>query len=447
MYSILGSIVRHFYILQFCDRSTRPLLHHRTSNFVTNTPPTLPVCRRTLVIYTFTFISFALAIQIKTMPWKNRSTTVVPEPDKDLEEKQKSPIRWAKFETQLIVEWFCTRDGNGVRVNYDLWTAENHSDAAEKMISHTGLIVKAGVTKKKTTDKMVDMIKQYKDVRHAIEQSRWSIAIGGVDVISHENRELQTGTSKTAKELIFKRCLWYYEYEEWYYDHPAVNPPAIIELEQPKCCDGQAVNNFELGCYDKDLHKGKSSPAASGRLSDQDGDEDIVQDIEDESDSSSLHPVLSQIAQEDRRAAKKQVKDVPVSSDYNIYLLINLTYDESYSNLFRNLLVYLRKRYHRQTGNVLLPIQIRNQINLLSQKLNQKNPKYHATPKINDQNAPDLILLILPKEETHNQLVKNDIRKHSLVCLKHLYKKLKFWTNVKGKRQSLTMSDKVNQLD
>ena len=83
------------------------------------------------------------------MPWKNRSTTVVPEPDKDLQEKQKSPIRWAKFETQLIVEWFCTRDGNCVRVNYDAWTTGNHSDAAEKMISHTRLIVKAEVTKKK----------------------------------------------------------------------------------------------------------------------------------------------------------------------------------------------------------------------------------------------------------------------------------------------------------
>ncbi len=56
------------------------------------------------------------------MPRKNRSTTVVPEPDKDLQEKQKSIIRWEKFETQLIVEWFCTRDGNGVRVNYDAWT-------------------------------------------------------------------------------------------------------------------------------------------------------------------------------------------------------------------------------------------------------------------------------------------------------------------------------------
>ena len=97
-------------------------------------------------------------------------------------------------------------------------------------------------------------------------------------------------------------------YEKLYYDHPAVNPPAIIESEQPTRRDKQAVNKFELGGYDKDLHEGKSSSVASGRLSDQDGDENIVQDIEDESDSSSLHSDLSQIAREDRRAAKNKLR-------------------------------------------------------------------------------------------------------------------------------------------
>ena len=232
------------------------------------------------------------------MPWKNRSTTVVPESDKDLQEKRKSSIGWAKFETQLIVEWFCTRDENGVRVNYDAWTIRNHSDAAKKMLSYTGLIVKAGVTKKRATDKMVDMIKQYKDLKHTIEQSGWGTGIDGVDGISHENRELQTRTCKTANELIFKRCPWYYEYEELYCNHPSVNPPAIIELEQPTRRDGQAVNDFELGGYERDLHEGKSPPAAFGELSDQDGDEDIVQDNEYETDSSSLHSVLLQIAQD-----------------------------------------------------------------------------------------------------------------------------------------------------
>ncbi len=152
---------------------------------------------------------------------------------------------------------------------------------------------------------MVDRTKQYKDLRYTIEQSRWGTRIDRVDGISHENRELQTGSCKTAKEIILKRCPWYYEYEELYCNHPAVNLPAIIESEQPTRRDGQAVNDFELGGYDRNLYEEKWSPAASGGLSDQDEDEVIGQDNEDESDSSSLHPILLQIAREDRRAAKK----------------------------------------------------------------------------------------------------------------------------------------------
>lgn len=37
------------------------------------------------------------------------------------------------------------------------------------MLNQIGLIVKAKVTKKKVLDKLVDMIKQYKDLRYIIE--------------------------------------------------------------------------------------------------------------------------------------------------------------------------------------------------------------------------------------------------------------------------------------
>lgn len=218
----------------------------------------------------------------------------------------------------MIVEWFCTRNENGVRVNYDAWTTGNHSDAAEKMLDQTGLVIKAGVTKKKATDKMVDMIKQYKDLRHTIEQSGWGTGLDGVDGISHEDHELQTGTCKTAKELVPKRCPWYYEYEELFCDHPGVSPPTLIESQQPTRRDGQIVNDIELGGYDKDFQEGESPLPDSGGLSDQNGEEDVVQDNEDESDSSSFHSVLSQIARDNRRAAKMPTKNAAVISDNEV---------------------------------------------------------------------------------------------------------------------------------
>lgn len=74
------------------------------------------------------------------------------------------------------------------------------------MLNQTGLVVKVGVIKEKATEKMVSMIKQYKDLRHTIEQSGWRTGLDGANGISHEDRGLQTGSCKTAKELIPNRC-------------------------------------------------------------------------------------------------------------------------------------------------------------------------------------------------------------------------------------------------
>lgn len=261
------------------------------------------------------------------MPRKGRSVKNLPEPEKNSPEKRKSSIRWAIFETQLIVEWFCTRKENGVRVNYDAWATGNYSEAAEKMLNQTGLVMKPGVTKKKAADKMIYMIKQYKDLRNIIEQSGWGTGLDGVDGISHEDHELKTGSFKTAKDLILQRCAWYYEYEELFCDHPGVNPPTLIESEQPTRRDGQIINDFELGEYDKDLQEGDSPLQDSGGLSDydQDAEEDAVQDNEDESDSStaSFHSALSQIVQDDARAAKKQSKNAAVISDNEVHITLN----------------------------------------------------------------------------------------------------------------------------
>ena len=175
-------------------------------------------------------------------------------------------------------------------MNYDAWTTGNHSDAAKKMLNQTGLATKAGVTKKKTTDKMVDMIKQYKDLRNTIEQSGWGTGLDGVNGVAHEDREFQTGSCKTAKELILKRCTWYYEYEELFCHHSGVNPPTLIESEQPTRRGSQTINNSDLGGYDKDL-QGELSPQDSEGFSDynQDREEVMIEDNGDEFDSSSFH--------------------------------------------------------------------------------------------------------------------------------------------------------------
>lgn len=53
---------------------------------------------------------------------------------------------------------------------------------------------------------MVDIIKQYKDLRYTIKQSGWDIKPNKLDKISHKDCKFQTGSSKIVKEFIFKYC-------------------------------------------------------------------------------------------------------------------------------------------------------------------------------------------------------------------------------------------------
>lgn len=97
------------------------------------------------------------------------------------------------------------------------------------MLDQTKLVIKVGIIKQKATDKLVDMIKQYKDLRHIIEQSRWGKGLDGVDRISHKDCKLQIGTCKTAKEPILKHCPWYHKYKKRFCDYLRVNSSTFME--------------------------------------------------------------------------------------------------------------------------------------------------------------------------------------------------------------------------
>lgn len=84
-----------------------------------------------------------------------------------------------------------------------------------------------------------------------------------------------------------------------------MNPPALIKSGQPIRCNDQIVNDSELGRYDKGLQEGELPLPGLEGLSDFDQD---AEKEGDDSDSSSLHLALSQIARNERRAAKGKTK-------------------------------------------------------------------------------------------------------------------------------------------
>lgn len=107
------------------------------------------------------------------------------------------------------------------------------------------------------------MIKQYKDLKYTIKQSKWGIKLDKVDRIPHKDYKLQIKICKTAKKLVFKRYTQYYEYKVLFYDYPRIYLLTFIKLLQPICCDGQIVNDIELEKYNKNFQKRELLPLDS----------------------------------------------------------------------------------------------------------------------------------------------------------------------------------------
>ncbi len=210
------------------------------------------------------------------------------------------PIRWSNTDIVAITSWFCHRDKKGVAINYHAWTTENHLEQADRMLIHTELHLKPRVTKKKAADKLVDMIKLYKDWRgKAVNTSGW-----GLDEENHEKKYLDDGkeTGLTIKAFLLKKCPWYYAFDGLYGDHPTVNPAGLVESDQPARSHGRAVRDEDFGGGDESEVGEIFSPIEISSGPDIQGAEDGEEDTE--STHSSLHSTLSQIARDERRTKR-----------------------------------------------------------------------------------------------------------------------------------------------
>ena len=168
------------------------------------------------------------------------------------DKKSREPaIRWSSTDTAAITSWFCHRDRKGVAINYHSWTTENHLEQADRMLIDTELHLKPRVTKKKAADKLVDMIKLYKDWRgKAVNTSSW-----GLDEEGHAKNYLEDGkeTGLTIKAFLLKKCPWYYAFDSLYGDHPTVNPAGLVESGQPSRRHGREVPDEDFGGYESDV--------------------------------------------------------------------------------------------------------------------------------------------------------------------------------------------------
>lgn len=81
----------------------------------------------------------------------------------------------------------------------------------------------------------------------------------GTEKAKHKEQELNLEEESTVKDLILKKYLWLYKFEDIFYKHLTISPSILIESEQLVCRHGMRVNNSELRGFNFDL--GETSKA------------------------------------------------------------------------------------------------------------------------------------------------------------------------------------------
>ena len=183
--------------------------------------------------------------------------TSTPPPTRIVRTRQAPNIRWKDEDIQQIVQWLCFRDGDGVLTHLNTYQKSNKVEASRRLLEESGLgLQRPDISKEKTRDKIGQMIKTFKETRSLADTTGWGVDPTNHDVVADNTR------GETIKEVILKKCAWYYEFEEIMGDLPTITPPFLIESTQPDVTtelmtggkelnDDSEDDNFEIDLKDK----------------------------------------------------------------------------------------------------------------------------------------------------------------------------------------------------
>ncbi len=88
-------------------------------------------------------------------------------------------------------------------------------------------VQRSDISKKKTRDKIAQLIKNFKNVRRLAKNTDWGVDITKHDVVANNTREA------TIKEMIIKKCSHYYEFEEIMRDMSIINSSFVMKFIRP----------------------------------------------------------------------------------------------------------------------------------------------------------------------------------------------------------------------
>lgn len=76
-----------------------------------------------------------------------------------------------------------------------------------------------------------------------------------MEKIKHKQQKLNSEEKSIVKDQIFKKCFWFYKFEDIFYKHPIIFPPFLIKSEQPLGYQKVNINDSKLRGFDFDLEK------------------------------------------------------------------------------------------------------------------------------------------------------------------------------------------------
>ena len=127
------------------------------------------------------------------------------------------------------------------------------------MLLESGLSAqRPDVSKEKARDKVAQMLKSFKETRALADQTGWGVYPTKHEVVAENTRGI------TIKEVLIKKCPFYYELEEIMEDLPTITPPYIMESERPGTAEGKEdaedteVENIDEEDYEKRARDGDS---------------------------------------------------------------------------------------------------------------------------------------------------------------------------------------------
>lgn len=138
----------------------------------------------------------------------------------------------------------------------------NKTEVAQKCMEETGLDIKMpDLTKRKTSDKMAQMMKSYKDWRSKIVQTGW-----GLNVDTHDSVYTDDDEQTTVKALTLRKCFFYYEFEGLLGSNVAITPSYVMESGQPDRVNLEPLQEPETRmAIDPDLESTTSGQGEIGK--------------------------------------------------------------------------------------------------------------------------------------------------------------------------------------